>query len=727
MSRIFLFAIVLIIQEQVLSAQTNSIVPTEGEWNVARRKASETLQQMTLKQKVREMHGNTMAPIVAGFAFKGHLLPQHVGGNKKLDIPQINFTDGPRGVVTARATCFPVTMARGASWDIELEQRVGEVIGIESRAAGGNYSGAVCINLLRHPGWGRAQETYGEDPYHVGIMGAAFVKGIQTHNVMACAKHFALNSMENSRFVVNVKISDRTLREVYLPHFQRCIDSGAVSIMSAYNRVNGEYCGHNRTLLTDILRGEMGFHGTVTSDWMFGLRDGAKGITAGMNVEMPVAKYYGLGDVKRFIRNGEIKAADIDSLVLPTLTTKFLFQVRKDEMAYTKDLIASEEHCKLALEVAEKSAVLLKNENNTLPLNKSTLKKIALIGSVAFTENTGDHGSSWVKTPYAITPYEGLKNYLANDSVQLLISKKDEADELKRICAEADVVIVAAGLKFDEEGEFVEMKGKMRNGEEDKGGVGIGTVGKGGDRLSLELKQRDIDHINMATSLNKKVIVCLVGSGAFTMESWKEKTPAILMTFYSGMEGGTALANILFGHINPSGKLPFTIPVKLEDLPPFEPYADTVGYGYYHGYTLLDKGKKQAAFPFGFGLSYTHFSISNLKLNKTSFSENETVQFTVDIENSGNRAGAEVVQAYIRFGNSKVERPAKLLRAFNKVHLAAGEKKTVQLKIPAKELAYYNDKTSKWEVEAVSYDMLVGNSSDLLPLKTSFEITSVGH
>lgn len=721
MSRIFLFAFML--AWQFAAAQTNNSIPTTTEWNAAQQKATELLARMTVKQKVREMHGNNLAPIAGGFAFTGHLLPQHVGGNKKLGIPQINFTDGPRGVITARATCFPVTMARGAGWDVELEQRVGEVMGIESRAAGGNYSGAVCINLLRHPGWGRAQETYGEDPYHVGIMGAALAKGLQSQNVMACAKHFALNSIENSRFVVNVKVSDRTLREVYLPHFKRCIDSGAVSIMSAYNRVNGEYCGHNRTLLTDILRNEMGFKGTVTSDWMFGLRDGVKGIKAGMNVEMPVAKYYGLTDVKRFMKQGTITAADIDALVLPTLTTKFLFQARKDEMVYSKNLIATKEHTELALEVAEKSAVLLKNESNILPLNKAGLKTIALVGSVAFTENTGDHGSSWVKTPYAVTPFEGLQNYLKGEPIELLTSKKQDAEELRKICTQADVVIVAAGLKYDEEGEFVEMKGRMRNGEDDKGGIGIGTMGMGGDRLSLELKQRDIDIINLAASLNKKVIVCLVGSGAFTMESWKDKVPGILMTFYSGMEGGTALAKLLFGDVNPSGKLPFTIPVKLEDLPRFEPYADTVEYGYYHGYTLLDKEKKQAAFPFGFGLSYTQFTTNHLHLTKGFYYPSEIIEFTVEVKNTGNRAGAEVVQAYVGFSDSKVDRPVKLLRAFSKVYLQPGETKTVTLAIPVSELAYYNEQNKTWEVERTSYNLLVGNSSGNLPHQVTFKVT----
>lgn len=716
MSRIYCWCILIAFFHLPVYSQSSS--PTTAQWQLADEKAKSVLALMSLKQKVREMSGNTMAPIIAGFIFKGHLLPQRVGGNKKLGIPQIKFTDGPRGVVTARATAFPVTIARGASWDKGLEQKVGSIMGTESRAAQANYSGAVCINLLRHPGWGRAQETYGEDPFHVGIMGAALVKGLQQHNVMACIKHYALNSIENSRFVVNVKIDDRSFREVYLPHFKRCIDSGAVSVMSAYNRVQGEYCGHNRKLLTDILRHEMHFKGTVTSDWIFGLRDGVKGIKAGMNVEMPVAKYYRLKRIKKWLNTEQITHADIDSLVLPTLRTKFLFAARTDSVQYNKKLIARQEHRELALQVAEQSAVLLQNNNQLLPLHKGKLKKIAIIGSTAFTENTGDRGSSWVKPPYVVTPYKGLVSYLKNDSVQLLISKKNDLVQLRQICAEADVVIICAGLYYNEEGEFVQMKGGKRKGENDKGGIGIGTMGKGGDRISLSLKQRDIEAIQLAASLNKNVVVCLTGSSGFIVEEWKNSVSAILMTFYNGMEGGTALAKILFGDVNPSGKLPFTIPVKESDLPPFLPYADTVEYGYYHGYTWLDKNKTSAAFPFGFGLSYSMFSFSNLQ---TAINQSG-ITLSVDVLNTGNHAGAEVVQAYIDFDNSKIERPVKLLKAFEKIFLEKGETKTVRMQIPFSELAYYNTQSHQWEIEKTTYGILVGNSSVNLPLKAFVEI-----
>lgn len=360
----------------------------------------------------------------------------------------------------------------------------------------------------------------------------------------------------------------------------------------------------------------------------------------------------------------------------------------------------------------------MQNNNQLLPLNKGELKKVALIGSTAFTENTGDRGSSWVKPPYIITPYEGMMNYLKNDAIQLLVSKKNDTDELTRICTEADVVIVCAGLRYNEEGEFVEMKGGMRKGEDDKGGIGIGTMGKGGDRISLSLKQRDIDVIRLAASLNKKVVVCLTGSSGFIMDEWKNSVSSILMTFYNGMEGGTALAKLLFGDVNPSGKLPFSIPVKESDLPSFEPYADTVEYGYYHGYTWLDKNKTTAAFPFGFGLSYSSFSFSNLQAET-----NESgIAISVDVKNTGNHAGAEVVQAYISFHNTSIERPVKLLKAFSKVFLQKGEQRTVQLQIPFNELAYYNVNTRNWGIEKGVYDLLVGNSSANLPLKAVIEI-----
>jgi beta-glucosidase len=277
--------------------------------------SAEIVRKMTLDEKIRlmgEQNQLSRIKIGLGLLFK-FPIPFKAGGNKRFRVPPILFTDGPRGVTFSggKSTTFPVSMARGASWDVELERRIGDAIGKESRAVDSNYSGSVCMNILRHPAWGRAQETYGEDSWHVGEMAAALVDGVQQHNVLACIKHFAANNIENSRYMVSANMDERTLREVYLPHFKKCIDRGAMTVMSAYNRLDGEYCGHNKYLLTDILRNEWKFKGNVTSDWDNGIYDTVKPIKAGMNVEMSYARYLTYKKVKQALKEGLVTEDDI--------------------------------------------------------------------------------------------------------------------------------------------------------------------------------------------------------------------------------------------------------------------------------------------------------------------------------------------------------------------------------------------------------------------------------
>lgn len=720
MCRIFCFLLFTIIS-LVMSAQNPSI--TQAEWDTAHQKALQVLSQMTLRQKVYEMSGHGIARFGVSMVFSKKLKQIHAGGNKKLGIPRTIFNDGPRGLFHYKgATAFPVTMARGASWDVDLEKRVGQAMAKEVRAVGGNYSGAVCMNLLRHPAWGRAQETYGEDTYHVGEMASALVQGIQQHNVQACVKHFAANSMENNRFGGSMNMSLRTLQEVYLPHFRKTIQRGAVSVMSAYNKLNGEYCGHNKFLLTDILRKQWGFKGYVTSDWSYGLFDAQKGIEAGMNVEMPIGKIYKFSTIKRLINTGAVKESQIDELVLPVITTKLLFEARTDNQEYPKQLVGCKEHTALAREVAEKSAVLLKNGNQLLPLDKNKIKRIAVIGSLAAVEQTGDRGSSSVTPAYIVSPLQGIKNYLSGSAVEVITAPVNDSAAIKLACENADVVIVVAGTTYLDEGEYIgDFKIRDRNNPDKKNFVvKAGILGLGGDRKYLHLHPTDMDAIHLAASVNEKVAVCLVSGSAITVEDWEDEVFGILQTFYNGMEGGNALARILFGDVNPSGKLPFTVPKTETDLPPFDSYAENADYGYYHGYKLFEKEGKEPRYAFGYGLSYTSFYLSDLQLGKPHYTNGDTISLSVEVENTGNLAGAEVVQVYVAFNNSKAE--PKALKAFSKVYLQKGEKKRVQLHIPVEELKHYNETTQQWELEKGIYNMMVGTASDNLPLQRGFKI-----
>ncbi len=656
------------------------------------------LDMMTLKEKVATMSGkNFYLLLLKDRKFGVRSYPG--GGVKRLGIPPFLFTDGPRGVIIPGSTCFPVSMARGASWDISLEEKIGDIIGKEVRAHGANLFGGVCINLLRHPGWGRAQETYGEDPFHLGEFGVALVRGVQKHNVMATAKHYVANSIEHSRFKVDVQISERTLREVYLPHFKRCVEEGCATVMSAYNKVRGEYCGHNSYLLRDILKGEWEFDGFVHSDWMSGLKNTNKGILGGLDVEMPRAKYYGK-KLEKAVELGKVPINLVDDSVRRILRTVLKFTTKEDSQNYTSDLIGCDEHVLLAREAAEKSMVLLKNQDKLLPLNVDEIDTLALLGPLSDKKNTGDHGSSHVRQRNIVTPLQGIKNYVGN-KINIIHNEGHDIGVAQQIAQSVDSVVIIVGYTFKDEGEY------------------IPHISKGlGDRIKLSLGEDDIKLINAVVKVNKKCVVVLVGGSAILMEEWKEKVPAILMAWYSGMEGGHALANILFGKVNPSGKLPFTIPKDQAHLPYFDIYVDEIEYGYYHGYTLMEKENIEPAFPFGFGLSYTEYSYKNIRVESTE----ERITVSVDISNIGAVAGEEIVQLYIGFENSRVDRPKKLLRGFKKVALKSKETKTVSIDVRKTDFAWYNPDNKAWEVESIKYTIYVGSSSkneDLLTTQIS--------
>lgn len=666
------------------------------------------INQLTLKEKIHIMSGNsTLLSEALGFFKRGkkgvyNFRPYPAGGVKRLNIPAMKFVDGPRGVVSGQSTCFPVSMARGASWDIALEEKIGESIAKEIRAHGGNYFGGVCINLLRHPAWGRAQETYGEDSHLLGELGGALTRGVQKHNVMACVKHYALNSMENARFYVDVNISERALHEVYLPHFKKCIvEDKAASVMGSYNKVLGEYACENKLLLDDILREQWGFKGFTISDFIWGIHNPVASVKNGMDMEMHIASKY--TSLEKAISNNELSEADLNKSVERILKTLFDFTERKDSQTYDKSIIACKEHIQLAQESAEKSMVLLKNENHTLPFNLNSTKKIALLGSLCDEQNIGDHGSSLVRPKYVTTPYQGFNTFLDGKGVELVKYNGTSLIKAKKIASQADAIVLVVGYKHNHEGEYI-INSKLEK-------ILSLFDSFGGDRDSLRLPKKDLDLIEAVCAVNKNVCVCVVGGSAVIMKEWRHKVPAILMNWYSGMEGGTALAKIIFGQTNPSGKLPFSIPTSEKDLPFFNKLASKIEYGYYHGYSLLDKENKQPAYAFGFGLSYTQFVLKNFTLLKSNLTLGETIQCTIDVENIGDMSGEEVVQIYAGFVNSAVDRPVKKLIAFNKVFVESKKVKKVEFEISLEKLMYYKVQAHDWELEKISYELLAGNSS----------------
>ena len=685
--------------------------PRKGMTAEERRAAIDAvIAEATLEEKVAMMSGHGFFAAFTEDDRRWCARPYRAGGGvDRLDVPALYFTDGPRGVAGGASTCFPCSMARGATFDVDLERRIGEVMGRETRANGCNFTGAVCINLLRHPGWGRAQETYGEDPHLLGEMGAALAIGIQTHNVVASVKHFALNSMENARFTVDVRIEERVLHEVYLPHFKRVLDAGCLSVMSAYNRMNGEYCGQHRELLTDILRHEWGFAGFVHSDWVMGVYQ-PYGAAAGLDVENPEPIHFG-AKLQAGVENGTIEPMVIDRACRRVLDATYLVTCREDPLPeYGPELSAAPAHVAVALEAAEKSAVLLKNDG-ALPLSTGSIGKLAVLGRLAAIENTGDDGSSKVSPPYVVTALEGLRR-AANRLGVGAVSHADESDlaGLRDTAAAADAIVVVVGNTLEDEGEYI--PGDIALGADVPDAVRdrAQAVTRGGDRVDLGLRADQRAMIEAAAASGKPLVVVIVSGSAIMVEEWHEGANAILQTFYSGMEGGTALAKLLFGEVSPSGKLPFTVARDADDYPFFDIDAKTIEYGPYHGYTLFEREGIAPRYAFGHGLGYASFDYRALKVERSG----DAIRIEVSITNTGKRAAEEVAQFYVGFPGTAVERPAKLLKGFRRLALEPGETRAVVVDVPIDALRYRDPATHGWRLEPGIHTVHAGGSSDQL-------------
>jgi beta-glucosidase len=655
------------------------------------KRVDELIEQMTLEEKVAQISGNTL--ITASYGEELWNVP----GLERLGIPPFGMSDGPRGVgVHEGATAFPVGMARAASWNPELESLVGETMGRELRAIGGNVLLAPTINNLRHPSWGRSQETYGEDVHLLSRMGVAFVQGAQQY-VLANLKHYAANSIEDTRLDVDVTIDERTLREIYLPHFRAAVrEGGAASLMSAFNSVNGQLCGENETLLKRILKEEWRFDGFVLSDFVFGTHPNS--LVNGLDLEMPLPIVFRtlLDDV----RTGNVPETAVDEAVRRMVRKKI--QHRLDEPSPVDErVIASEEHLAVAKDAATEGSVLLKNESDALPLDTATLTRIAVVGLLADMANIGDTGSSSVRPSFVVTTLQGIQDFVGSEMAVDHIDKDDlEAEDLALIEA-ADAVIVVTGLTAEDEGE---------------------SIAGAGDRVDLGLSTERVKLIRDAAAANTRTIVVLEGGSAITMGEWLPDIEALLMAWYPGQMGGYAIADLLFGKANPSGKLPITFPTNLDQLPPFDNESLEVTYDYFHGYRYLDRNDSTPEFPFGFGLSYTTFSIDDLRASQAEARAGDIVQFSVDVTNTGSVAGAEVVQLYVTYPGSAVERSERDLKGFAKVMLEPGVTQTVEIAVPVNDLAYYDVAETAWALEGLEHAVHAGTSSRDLPLSTTLTV-----
>ena len=629
---------------------------------------------------------------------------------ERLHIPSIKMSDGPHGLRVQNdkadnlgineseiSICFPALSTIGNSWSKEAAFLLGKSIGEEAKKEKVNIVLGPSINIKRSPLCGRNFEYISEDPYLTGILGMEYVKGLQSQNVGACVKHFAVNNQENRRRTINVVIDERTLREVYLKAFHMIIENAKPwSIMSAYNKVNGEYCSENAYLMDKILRKEWQYKGIVISDW--GAENNRiSGLNVGHELEMPGGRKNGIEEIIDAIKTGKLEEIKLDEAVDRIIeTTK---KISKNE-ACTE--YSQESHHKIALQLAEESIVLLKNGDNILPIKEN---KIALIGDMAKVPRYQGAGSS------TINPYK-VENAYDNFKEQKI--EFEYAKGYERIETEKDKELLKEAIKIAKRNKLVVIFAGLTENYESEGV----------DRTTLEMPANQNKLIEEISKVNSNVIVVLSNGAPITMP-WKEKVKGIMTGYLGGEAGGKAIVNCLLGKINPSGKLAETYPLKIEDTPCFKNYPGTeltVEYkeSIYVGYRYYDKIDKEVLFPFGYGLSYTNFKYSDLKINKIK--DKYDISFT--IKNIGNVIGKEVSQIYVRQKDAKIYKPDKELKQFEKVELSPNETKKVSIVLTTKDFSYYNSETKQWSVEDGEYDILIGKSSRDIVLQEKIHIKS---
>jgi beta-glucosidase len=676
-------------------------------------RVASVISQLTPQQKIDMLNGGPLCPNW-DCDFNSTGVPNFT--SQDIKIPDWRMADGPRGMHIlsgGKATTWAVAIARAASFDTDLEYRVGLAQGQEAPALGIDLVLAPTVNVLRHPAWARAQETYGEDPVLQGELGAAFVRGIQK-TVGACVKHFVGNDTDNNRDTVIATMEEATLREIYARPFQIIVDkSDPACIMAAYNGVNGDWSTENKHLLTDILRSDWKWTGVALSDWWATKKNGAKSLNAGLDLEMPdKSAFIGL---PQELTKGNITLERIDEAASRILNARAKFGQLADYPNPNPGIVNDTGHQALARETAEKGAVLLKNDN-ILPLGAKAaeigqglaqVKSIIVIGPDALlpvsdvtTKNAasglGDRGSSATNPPYAISILQGLKERADSDIALSSGSSPTDA-------AKADVAIIPVAMAHEDEGEHFD-------GGQDRQVMHL--AGPHPFHWPSELKPAAF--IAQAAAANPNIVVLLmVGSAILPKDDsdlWMSKAKGIVQTFYPGQEGGHAVARLLFGDINFSAKLPFTVAAKVSDYPAFQNATGTSTVEYLHGYRRIEKNGATPIYWFGYGQSYTQYTYSDLKvLCSSGVSATGRLTVEVTVANAGKMAGDEIVQLYVGYPPGTPSRPPKKLTAFTRVSLNPGESKKVQLSVAAKDIATWDN---GWVVEKTDYVALVGPSAD---------------
>ncbi len=685
------------------------------------------------------------------------------GGVPRLGIPELVYSDGPHGVrhehgrgwhaldgYDDRSTYLPVGINLASTWNRDLGYQFGEVLGKEAKDRSKDVLLGPGINIIRSPLNGRNFEYLSEDPFLTGKMAVGYVRGLQAQGVASCPKHYAANNQETDRHNIDVIISKRALHEIYFPAFRDVVvDGDAWSVMGAYNKINGQYTTHHEYLNNEVLKGKWGFDGVVVSDWA-SVKDTREALIYGTDIEMgtellrdfdnPVyEEFYLANPAKEMIESGEIDEKYVDDKVRRILRLMYRSTALSDHGPGQRNV---EEHQQVALEVAREGIVLLKNDG-LLPLDKNEIQTIAVIGHNATRKYAERGGSSQVPALYEITPLEGIRN-LVGDDVEIIYAEGyepyydeslfaditgDAASQSRENVREVELAqsanqeLMEQAIEVAAQADAVIFVGGWIKGHE---GMpwGQGTYdAEARDKLNLKLIFGQEELIQRINAVNENTAVVLMGGSNVEMENWLSDTPAYLHAWYPGMEGGTAIAEILFGKVNPSGRLPMTFANAHTDYPSHSigefPGDGTVDYAedIFVGYRYFDTHDRDIFFPFGFGLSYTTFEFSDMSL----FVHDDIVRVQATVKNTGDREGAEVVQVYVHHKNPSVERPIRELKGFEKVHLEAGESTMVEIELDDMAFSYFHPDQLEWVMEPGEYQVQVGTSSRDIKLMADLE------
>ena len=707
-------------------------------------RVEDALSRMTVEEKVSMTHAQSKfsSPGVA-----------------RLGIPEFWMTDGPHGIrpevlwdeweqagwTNDSCVAFPALTCLAATWDPTVSMLYGKSIGEEARYRNKTVLLGPGVNIYRTPLNGRNFEYMGEDPYLAGRMVVPYIQGVQKNGVAACVKHYALNNQEVNRHTTNVIVDDRTLYEIYLPAFKAAVQEGNTwAIMGSYNLYKDQHVCHNQYLLNDILKGEWGFDGVVVSDWG-GVHDTDQAITNGLDMEFgswtnglsngtsnAYDNYYLAQPYLERIKSGKVGTKELDDKVRRILRLAFRTTMDRNRPYGT---MRSPEHYEAARKIGEAGIVLLQNNNDLLPIDLDNTKKIAVIGENAVKMMTVGGGSSSLKMQREISPLDGIRNRVGNKA-EVVYARGYVGDA----SGEYNGVVSGQNLKDDRTPEELIAEAVRVAGEADYV-IFIGGLNKSAhqdcedsDRAGLGLPYDQDKVITELVKANKNLIVINISGNAVAMP-WVKEVPAILQAWFLGSEAGTAIAAVLTGDVNPSGKLPFTFPAKLEDVPAHQlgeyPGTEKVGNivnekyneGIFVGYRWTDKQKKvKPLFPFGYGLSYTTFEYGKPVADKKTMSADDTITFTVSVKNTGTREGQEVVQLYISDKKSSLPRPVKELKGFDKVKLAPGEEKTVSFTIAKDALSFFDDAKHEWVAEPGKFEAVIAASAADIKGVVPFEL-----